>query len=141
MAVLLDDIYQESKLAMANDLKARCDSSTEALVSMYNKYKDSNDPAVFDINNNVQLTELIAQGMTAKDIAALYTQGTNFVSKNAVGSIEATSTEGLKAKVLNKAGNHLAELVRNPQSNIELYNRCIGGILAPYFEALANQGK
>lgn len=141
MALLLDDIYQEMKLALVKDLSAKCDSSTDALVSMYNQYRDTNDAPVYDINNNGQLAELIALGMTAKDIAGLYSQGTNYVSKNAMGNIEATSTDGLKAKVMTKAGKHLAEVIRNPQSDTELYNKCVGTILAPYFETLANQNK
>lgn len=143
MALLLEDIFDEMKMAVVNDLRAKCDGSTEALVQMYTKYKDANEPNVFDINNSEQLVTLIGQyKMSAMDIAKLVQNGTNFVSRNELtGNVEATSTDGLKTKVLNKAGKHLAELVRNPQSNPELYAKCVGGILAPYFETLANQGK
>lgn len=143
MALLLEDIFDEMKMAVVNDLKATCEGSTEALVQMYTKYKDANEPPVFDINNSAQLVTLIGQyKMSALDIAKLVQNGTNFVSRNEMtGNIEATSTEGLKTKVMNKAGKHLAELVRSPQSNPELYNKCVGNILAPYFEALVNQGK
>ena len=143
MAVLLEDIFDEMKMAVVNDLKAKCDGSTESLVTLYTKYKDASEPTVYDINNSAQLVTLINQyKMGAMDIAKLVQNGTNFVSRNEMtGNIEATSTEGLKTKVMNKAGRHLAELVRNPQSNPELYNRCVGNILAPYFEALVNQGK
>lgn len=143
MALLLEDIFDEMKMAVVNDLKATCESSTEALVQMYTKYKDANEPPVFDINNSAQLVTLINQyKMSALDIAKLVQNGTNFVSRNEMtGNIEATSTEGLKTKVMNKAGKHLAELVRSPQSNPELYSKCVGNILAPYFEALVNQGK
>lgn len=141
MAVLLDDIYSEMRLAVVGDLNARCDGSTDALIALYSKYKDANEPSVFDINNAEQLVTLINQyKMTAMDIAKLVQNGTNYVSRNEMtGAIEATSTDGLKSKVMAKAGKHLAELIRNPQSNIELYNRCVGNILAPYFETLATQ--
>ena len=143
MAILLDDVFSEMRLAVVSDLNAKCDSSTDALIALYMKYKDANEPTVFDINNGPQLVTLINQyHMTATDIAALVQRGTNYVSRNEMtGTIEATSTDGLKSKVMNKAGRHLAELVRNPQSNPELYNKCVGSILAPYFETLANQNK
>lgn len=143
MALLLDDVYQEMRLAVVSDLNEKCDSSTDALIALYSKYKDTNEPPVFDINNGAQLVTLINQyKMTATDIAKLVQNGTNYVSRNDVtGAIEATSTDGLKSKVMNKAGKHLVELIRNPQSNTELYDRCVGGILAPYFETLVNQGK
>lgn len=143
MAVLLEDIFDEMKVAMVNDLKAKCDDSTESLVALYNRYKDANEPVVYDINNSIELVALINQyKIGAMDIAKLVQNGTNFVSRNEMtGNIEATSTDGLKVKVMNKAGKHLAELVKNPQSNPELYRKCIGNIIAPYFEALVNQGK
>jgi len=140
MALLLDDIFQEMRLALVQDLNAKCET-TDALVTLYTKYKDANEPPVFDINNGAQLVTLINQyGMTASDIAKLVQNGTNYVTRNELsGAVEATSTEGLKAKVMSKAGKHLAELIRDPQSNRELYNKCVGGILAPYIETLSTQ--
>lgn len=141
MALLLDDIFQEMRLALVQDLNAKCESSTDALVALYTKYKDANEPPVFDINNGAQLVTLINQyGMTASDIAKLVQNGTNYVTRNELsGAVEATSTDGLKAKVMSKAGKHLAELIRDPQTNRELYNKCVGGILAPYIETLSTQ--
>lgn len=143
MAVLLDDVFNEMRLKVVSDLNAKCDGSTDALIALYSKYKDINEPPVFDINNNAQLITLIEQyKMTAMDIARLVQNGTNYVSRNELtGAIETTSVDGLKAKVMNKAGKHLTELIRNPQSNPELYDECVAKILAPYFETLANQNK
>lgn len=142
MAILLEDVFGEMRMAVANELNANCDSA-ESMVALYNKYKDSNEPQVFDINNSAQLVTLINQyTLSATDIAKLVQNGTSFVSRNELtGNIEATSIDGLKTKVMNKAGKHIAELIRNPQSNPELYNRCVVNILAPYFEAIANQVK
>lgn len=142
MAVLLEDIFDEMKMAVVNDLKAKCDNP-DSLVALYTKYKDDSEPPVFDINNSAQLVTLIDQyKLSAMDIAKLVQNGTNYVARNEMtGNVEATSTDGLKSKVMAKAGKQLAELIRNPQLNPELYARCISGILAPYFETLAAQGK
>ena len=143
MALLLDDIFQECKHTLVTKLNAECGNSADALFDMYLKCKDDNDPSVYDINNSANLVTLInLHGLTAADIAKLVQSGATYVSRNEMtGAIETTTADGLRAKVMNKAGKQLAELIRNPQSNIELYNECVGRILAPYFETLVSQNK
>ena len=140
MAVLLEDIYSEMKMAMVDHLKAKC-SSDDSLVELYNQFREQNENPILDLNNQANLAELISQGMTAKDIANFYSQGNTFLFKNIMGNIEAVALDGLKAKVFMKAGLCLADLVNDPSKDPVLYKKIVTDILGPYVKSIASQGK
>ena len=140
MAVLFEDIYSEMKMAMVDNLKAKCNTD-DSLVELYNQFREQNEPLILDLNNQANLAELIAKGMTAKDIANFYSQGTTFLFKNIMGNIEAVSIDGLKTKVMMKAGLCLSDLINDPSKDPVLYKKIVTDILGPYVQSLASQGK
>lgn len=140
MAVLLEDIYSEMKMAMVDHLKTKC-SSDDSLVELYNQFRGQNEQPILDLNNQTNLAELISQGMTAKDIANFYSTGNTFLFKNIMGNIEAVSIDGLKSKVMMKAGLCLSDLINDPTKDPILYKKIVTDILGPYVQSLASQGK
>lgn len=140
MAILFEDIYGEMKMAMVDNLKSTCNSD-DSLVELYNRFREQNEPPIMDLNNQSHLAELISGGMTAKDIANFYSQGTTFLFKNIINNIEAVSIDGLRSKVMMKAGHCLSDLINDPSKDPVLYKKIVTDIIGPYVQALASQGK
>ena len=140
MAVILDDIYNEMKLSLNNELRKMIQEPSQAL-AMLKRYRNNSEQNTYNINDQEDLTYLVSHGMTATEIARFISTNSTYVTIDSKGQTTAEPIEAIQSKVISKSGYILAEIIRNPSANINLYNSCVVPCLPGYIESIANSGR